>query len=132
MMLHHEKPETLQPIISSVWCLYVKTASYIKISSNSCCFFLIHFCFQIEYWRTLKKFDKNKLAYRVHPFSLISVIMNLKNNIFTNVPALKPNLISFQSKENPKQETPFHIYPPGHSNVYGWICLFLLFIVTFR
>ena len=73
--MHHEKLETLQPIISNVGCLCENSILY-KYQITLIVFF-IHVCFQIEYCRTLGNLDKNKLAYQVHTLSLRSVMMNL-------------------------------------------------------
>jgi len=75
-MLLHEKLKTLQSIISSVISMWKQHLIY---QVTLFVFFLIHVCFQIKYQRTLRNFYKNKLTYRVHLLSLISVIMNLKS-----------------------------------------------------
>jgi hypothetical protein len=47
-MLHHEKSETLQPIISSVGCLCENSTCYLYKYQVTLMVFFIHFCFRIK------------------------------------------------------------------------------------
>jgi hypothetical protein len=62
-----------------VWDVYVKSTSYIKINFKQLLLFLDSFLSSNKNWRRLRNFYKNKLAYRVHPMSLLSIMMNLKH-----------------------------------------------------
>lgn len=109
---------------STQWCWKVHVRIYpyfTKVLQNQTLYVLNHFlfldvflyCLNPGVLCTITRLASNRSIISLDCFQLTKV----KNNVF---PTFKLNIVSFQSKENAKWETPFHVDRPDLSNVYGY------------